>query len=159
MRALIIAALLTACGGTAATPEPTSEPTPEPTPKARDLTGTLTLTATEAFARFNDDSELDERGKHCVPQTTHGYTDIESGMQIVVKDETGAILATGRTTGGEIGGGVYEAERAACVWTFTVEGVGEADFYTIEAGRRGGPTYSLAEMEAMDWTVALEIGN
>ena len=49
--------------------------------------------------------------------------------------------------------------RDACVWTFMVANLAEAEFYTVEAGRRGGPTYSRAEMEAMDWTVALEIGN
>ncbi len=150
-----LVALLTACS---AAPSPT--PTVEPTPALNTLTGTLALTDSEAFARFDDEAELAARGEWCASQSTHGYTDIAVGTQIVVKDETGSILGTGTAIGGEVtGGGVYDSERDACVWTFSVDDLTDAEFYTVEAGRRGGPTYSRADLEAMDWDVALEIGN
>lgn len=148
-----LVAVLTACTA-AASPTPTVEPTPE----LATLIGTLALTDSDAFARFKNDGELSPSGRNCVSQSTHGYTDIESGLQIVVKDDTGRILGTGTAEGGELGG-LYDGEQDACVWTFTVDGIAESAFYTIEAGRRGGPTYSHSEMEAMDWTVALEIGS
>lgn len=148
--------LLVGCAG----PVATAVPTPEPTPALATLSGSLTLTDSEAFARFDDDAELAARGEWCASQSTHGYTDIKVGTQIVVKDETGGILGTGSAIGGEVrGGGTYDSERDACVWTFTVAGLEDAEFYTVEAGRRGGPTYSRTDLETMDWTVALEIGN
>jgi hypothetical protein len=123
---------------------------PDPTPTAYTLRGTLAFVESEAFARFDDDVGLDRSGDHCVSQTTHGYTDSEPGMQVVVKNESDRILGPGVTVGCEVVGGIYDSEQDACVWTFTVEGIGEAEFSTVEAGPSRGPTYPLAEMEAQE---------
>lgn len=44
-----------------------------------------------------------------------------------------------------------------CEVTFTIRDVPEVAFYQITIGTHGGPTYSLAEMQASDWTLSLEL--
>lgn len=151
--------LLAACGGGPA-PSTTETARASVTPKEQlhAIQGTLTLDDREAFLRFDERGDVDdETGDFCVAQTTSGYSDIETGMQVVVRNEAGTVLGTARTVGGEVGG-VYSRQEKACVWTFTIDEVPTAQFYSIELGRRSGPTYSIDEMDASGWTIDLVIG-
>jgi hypothetical protein len=87
---------------------------------------------------------------------TGGYDDISTGSNIVVLDGSGNTLAT-TTLETREGFDPTEGSSNVCEFVFTVQ-VPEATFYTIEIGHRGGPTYSLAEMEDNDWQVDLAIG-
>lgn len=134
MRAIVALALvLTACGGTAATPEPTEA--------GQDITGTFALHAQSG--QFSGACE-----------GTGGYSDIAAGMNITLEDGEGNVLGTSRFSNGQA-----SEDRQLCEFTFGFEDVPNADFYVLNAGDRGEQTYSRADMEAMDWDVALEIGN
>jgi len=80
-----------------------------------------------------------------------GYSDIEPGAQIVIRDESGDIIATSRLErdpNSVVGG---------CTFIFIAE-VPDARFYTFSLGRRGDITYSKTEMEQMGWAPALVVG-
>jgi hypothetical protein len=75
-------------------------------------------------------------------------------MQVEVRDQDNRLLGLGRTSPGRI---TYLF--AACRFTFTVDDLPEARFYQLELGRRGAPTYTLTDMEQMDWCVELDLGD
>lgn len=83
------------------------------------------------------------------------YDDINEGAQVVVKDETGAIIATSSLSGGTP---VTANLGGYCQFTFQVTVPADRDFYSFEVSHRGELTYSNAEMESMGWTVAFELG-
>lgn len=92
--------------------------------------------------------------------TEGGYDDVQVGLRVVIKDGSGSILATGALGRGEwaphrVSGVSYEK---VCRFSFAVNDVPDSDFYTIEVGRRGELSYSKAELEALDWTVAFTLG-
>lgn len=82
----------------------------------------------------------------------NGYSDIGSGTQVTVMNESGKVLAT---TSLAPGSGVI-----VCTFAFSVK-VPSASFYRIAVGseRRGVMTYSRQDMEANSWTVDLTIGS
>lgn len=82
-----------------------------------------------------------------------GYSDITSGVSVTVRDGASAILATG-----SLGNGQRSATGGSCTYTFTIRDVKQADFYSIEVGRRGALSYSFAEMNSRNWTVAFSLG-
>lgn len=84
--------------------------------------------------------------------TSGGYTDIRAGGQVVVVNESGTTLATSTLGSGRYSG-LY------CVFSFSVEDVGDATFYQVTTGNsnRGGPQYSVAQLAAQDWTVHLSL--
>lgn len=82
-----------------------------------------------------------------------GYSDISTGQQVVVKDKSGTILATGKL-------GIGNATSfETCDFTFEVKNVSGADFYTVEVTHRGGLTYSKADLASKDWTVDVSLGS
>lgn len=130
MRALLILALvLTACSAGAS-----------PTPAGHDITGTFALHAQKGNFAPN-----------CAGGG--GYDDIRSGMGLTLRDGDGSILGTAR-----LGSGHASEDRKLCLFDFEFSDVPDADFYAVDAGSRGEQTYSFDDMEAADWTLALEIG-
>ena len=83
---------------------------------------------------------------------TGGYDDIKSGLSVTVRDGSGSILGTGRLGDGRKPGSSW------CTFEFSVGGLSEADFYSVEVGSRGEMTYSFEEMENYDWEVAFTLG-
>ncbi len=81
-----------------------------------------------------------------------GYSDIGPGMPVTVKDESGKLL--GATSLGEGGG-----SSTSCTFTFTITGVGDAQIYSVEGGRRGAVSYPRADLEANGWKVGLTLGD
>lgn len=83
---------------------------------------------------------------------TGGYDDIQSGAQVKVTNQDGTLIGTGDLGAGE------RAEGRRCHFEFNIADLPDAEFYSFELGRRGELTYSKADMEAADWTVAMSLG-
>lgn len=107
-----------------------------------------------------------------------GYSDIDEGQQVVVKDAEGRTLAKGNLGAGRLVGfpeatsgndedtdsdpdrsAADDLDFSYCQFKFTVEDVPEADFYAVSVGRRGELTYSYAEMKKRDWKVSFSLGS
>lgn len=86
-----------------------------------------------------------------------GYSDVDEGTQVVVKDGDDKILATGELG---ISKPVPELEDLGdpCGFNFTVDDVPDAAFYSIEVGHRGELTFSKAKLEKRDWRVEFSLG-
>lgn len=121
--------MLAGCGGSATTPEP----------EGQTLSGTVTL-----------HSERRWTGDTC--RGGDGYDDIRSGMSVTLRDGEGSVIGTTSLSVGRT------EEPRTCIFEFAFTDVPEAEFYAIEAGRRGELTYSAEDLEEQSWTVGLEIG-
>jgi len=130
--AAVVLAVLAGCGATA-------EATPEP----RAISGSFTLHATGAG--------WSEDAAGC--RGDGGYSDIRSGMQITLRDETGRVMGTTSFPVGRV-----EGAGLRCVFEFEFTDAPEAEFYTLDSGRRGELTYSVAELEDRGWHVGIDIG-
>jgi hypothetical protein len=82
---------------------------------------------------------------------TGGYSDIAPGAPVTLKDGDGKVL--GSTVLGEGSGSVTN-----CDFKFSIPTVPEVPFYSIEVGRRGAITNSLAVMQASNWAFGLTLG-
>jgi hypothetical protein len=83
-----------------------------------------------------------------------GYGDLGGGTQVVLADEKGETLSTGRLSPGRFDG-------LGCVFSFALEDVTRSDFYglTVGGGSRGQLQYSYEELADGDWSVQLSIGD
>jgi hypothetical protein len=141
--ALLALVLLAACSAPA--------PTPEPTPEPLTITGTFTLRAPGSIrtAQAGPGAKIHD----CAGRD--GYSDIDEGLGVTVRDEDGTTIGSSRLTQQ----GLEEVgDEDRCHFTFTVE-VTPAEFYTIEVGERGQVTYSHAEIEDAQWQVEFSLGN
>jgi hypothetical protein len=77
-----------------------------------------------------------------------GY-DIEFAS-VSVRNEADKLIGSG-STGGD------ESTIGGCEVTFTIEDVPRADFYQVEIGTHGGPSYSYAEMQQANWDLQLSL--
>lgn len=86
-----------------------------------------------------------------------GYSDVNEGMPVTVKDGTGKIIATGNIGSGSKpkDGSMYS--EVMCNFEITVNNVPKADFYSILVGRRGELNYSFDEMQKRNWTISLSL--
>lgn len=105
------------------------------TPHAFATGGTLSVSATGIVGGTQD-------GDEC--HTTGGFTDIETGAQIVVTDDQGKTVAVG-----ELGGGKVAAEGLACQFPFTIKDIpAGSKFYKVEISHRGGPQYTERQLRS-----------
>jgi hypothetical protein len=100
----------------------------------------------------------------------NGYGDIESGIQILVKNNKGEILATGQLGLGQlVKTPVHEIFQdianeselgtpLTCQFPIDIENIPKADFYTFEIGRRGGITYTAKQLQQQSWKIKLSLG-
>ena len=89
-----------------------------------------------------------------------GYSDITSGAQVVVRNQDGTILATGRLGAGtavQIPGTTLTF-TGRCEFRFDVRSLPKEDFYSFEVSHRGEITYSFQEMRSASWEVHLTLG-
>jgi len=156
MKRLIIAAILPFAAFSLACGIGGSGQKATPTPSTHTLHGSISLTP--------DDRDFSwELDKPC--SGSGGYSDLAGGTQVVVKDGSGSIIATGHLNEGTganpyVYKGTPDPEIVdSCSFSFDVEGVPDSDFYSIEVGHRGAMTYSRAEMESMSWTLELSLGD
>jgi hypothetical protein len=82
-----------------------------------------------------------------------GYDDIRSGLTVTVRDGTSRVIATG-----SLGNGLRSQTGGFCTFKFRISGIKQADFYSVEVGRRGQLTYSHSNMTANGWTITTELG-
>ena len=83
---------------------------------------------------------------------TGGYSDLGPGTPVTLKDGEGKVL--GATTLGNGSGSTRD-----CLFTFSFASVPEASFYSLEVGKRGELTYSLADMQSRSWAIGGTIGS
>lgn len=152
MRHLIAATaatiLLTGCSSLPFVSKPS--PTAQPTPSTFNLVGTLTVDA-------GDGSDGTEGGS-CV--TGGGYTDIESGGQVTITNESSKVVAIGILDAGHTSevqvlptfnpesGQIEQVPQATkCVFGFSVPSVPEGEnFYAIQMGHRTPLKYTRSEL-------------
>jgi hypothetical protein len=121
-----------ACGGrSAATP-----------PSSHSLYGALTLITAGGFVG---------PGESC--SGLDGFDDITAGAEVSVKDETGKVVAVGN-----LGAGSRES-IVICSFSFTVNNVPVAKFYTVEITHRGGITYSYADLVSKGWHITVSLSD
>lgn len=146
--ALAATLLLTGCG--AVLPSGKASPSSSPTPSTFNIVGTLTVTAGEG-------SEGTEGGD-CV--TDGGFSDISSGTDVTVTNESGKIVALGKLDAGHTSAvqvlptfnpdtvKIEQVPQATkCVFGFSVARVPEGEnFYSIEMGRRSALRYTRSDL-------------
>jgi hypothetical protein len=93
-------------------------------------------------------------GGNCSDGGSGGYSDINPGTPVTVKDETGKIVASTELpdTGKDNG------ESTGCIWTMHVTVPTDAKQYAVEVGRRGAVTYSHDKLVAAHWTTETSLG-
>ena len=113
------------------------------------IVGTFTLT---------DASNRGDVGDSC--RGSGGYTDITPGAQVVVMNQDGTILGTGR-----LGAGSFVPFRGTtltisskCEFPFTVASLPKAQFYSVAVSHRGEITYSFQDLESSRWEVDITLG-
>jgi hypothetical protein len=82
-----------------------------------------------------------------------GYDDIRAGAAVIVKDESGKVLATGSLGSGKI------TDPATCEFSFSLADVPDAKFYQIEVSHRGALTYSRDDLDKRGWKVEFTLGS
>ena len=93
-------------------------------------------------------------GKVC--QGAGGYTDLEEGTPVVVRDGDGQVIGAGRFAAGrgtriaKVGG---VSVPSACVFAFRLKHVPDAETYSFEMSHRGGVVYTHEELEESNWRV------
>jgi hypothetical protein len=140
--------LVMGCGAVESGQDSTS-PTIPPTTSAPATTVPAVATIDGTFTIMEE--VLGEAGDVCTGEG--GYSDVSSGTEVVVTDQAGEIVGVGRLREGLIIDVNY-----GCRFEFTVDVPPGLPFYTVEVGRRGELTYTLAEMEADRWFLDLSVG-
>jgi len=127
--ALAAILLLAGCGKSSNEPAATSG---SPTPATFTITGTVTV----QWAPFKSDPD---DGGDCV--TEGGYSDIRTGAQVVVKDESSTIVSLGMLDPGH-------TQSRQCVFGFTVADIPEGKkFYAVEVTHRGQLQYTRSDLD------------
>jgi len=116
------------------------------TERTHTIRGEMTLMDYDSFRRMSAGSSCSGDG---------GYSDMDEGATVSVKNQSGTLIGSGHLGAGKIEGDVLKA----CVFPFEVKGVKDAQFFQVEVGRRGGLSYSKADMEQKDWTVSASLGS
>ena len=87
-------------------------------------------------------------GSFEAPECGGGY-DIKFAP-VEVRDEGEKLIGSSTTRFDTFAG-------AGCVVTFTIQRLPEADFYQIEIGTHGGPSYTFQELEAANWDIEVTL--
>jgi hypothetical protein len=136
-RVLLVAVLLAGCGRTAATPSEVSGHT---------ITGRFILNS----------RSVDRNADLTRCEGTGGFSDIEQGTPVTLRDGDGNVTGTARL---EVASREAFGNFPGCVYAFIFEDVADADFYALEIADRGELAYSRAELEAADWNIRAELGD
>lgn len=122
-----------------------AEPTATPKPKTYALTGTFTL--------FDSDENWDrEYYQQFGCQGSGGYGDVAQGLDVIVRDGQGEIIANG-----DLGKG-KPLTATSCEFPLKVTDIPESDFYEVSVGRRGSTVYRRSELENQAWYLELSLG-
>ena len=91
---------------------------------------------------------------------------MQGGAQVVVKNSAGTVIANGHLGAGTAVGTAYfgnstehrDSYTATCEFAFTIDGVPDSGFYSVEVGHRAAVTYSRSDMESKNWKLAMSLG-
>lgn len=143
MRLLGVAALLVllaACGNG-------GDPKGEDQPETLDVSGQLDLAATGNGVLADNR----RKGAGCVGQ--NGYEDIQTGAQVVIRDEAGKTVGIGKLDAGTMATGLY-ATNAHCTFNFTISDIDStADFLSVEVAKRGQIQFDRDQAQALVLTL------
>jgi hypothetical protein len=131
---------LTRGGAVLPSPTESEQATPSPVPITHDLNGQVVL---EDYA-----SEGLAFGPKC--WGVGFFDDINVGTRVTVSDAQGVLIGTGSLTEGNQDD---PGDGFGCVFKYSVRHLPDAAFYTIEIANRPGPSYALADLESVQWTV------
>lgn len=92
-----------------------------------------------------------EVGKPCSGSETSGFTDINAGTQVIVKNSVGEIIGTtgleeGRLNGKESHKYVPTLFYLSCQFPFEVKNLPKSNFYTIQIASRNGELTALLDI-------------
>jgi hypothetical protein len=88
-----------------------------------------------------------------------GFSDLEPGAQVTVKNAKGKTIAVGQVTVGHAGAGSAIGNfYTRCVMPLKIKGVPDSSFYAIEVAHRGALTYPKKKLQRAHWRVHLTIG-
>jgi hypothetical protein len=91
-------------------------------------------------------------------QALGGYSDVKEGVPVTLKDGEGRLLGTSTLGSGTLGNTPDSPDQRACVFGFSFSDIPQVPFYTVEIGRRGEVSYSLADLQARSWTISVKLG-
>ena len=93
---------------------------------------------------------------------TGGYSDIMPGLDVVVRDSQGKIVASDALSNPSSGESDVDLKSftiiKTCRLTFEVSPIPFSDFYEVSVGRRGSQVYSHADLEGKGWHIDLSLG-
>jgi hypothetical protein len=116
-------------------------------PVARTIDGSVTISGYQS-------NGLENLGNgQCLG--AQGYGDINPGAQVRIRDQSDEVIGVSELKGPT---GSIDDTNTHCTFEFTAAGLPDATFYSIEIGNRGSASFSAAELEANDWSVALQLG-
>ena len=110
------------------------------------LRGSITVIDTD----FYYSSSVETNGSYCY--TTGGYSDVNSGTNVTVKNGEGKLLGITDLSSGETAGSY------SCKFSFEME-VANSEFYSFDIGNRDEVSYSKDELEAKGWSLDLTLGD
>jgi hypothetical protein len=80
------------------------------------------------------------------------YGDLLGGTPVVVKDQTGSVIANGALDVGQVVAG------ATCRFALVVPALPKAELYEFDVGQRVVRTFSYDELTTRNWQVTLALG-
>jgi hypothetical protein len=110
------------------------------------LRGSITVIDTDFYLS----SSVETNGSSCY--TSGGYSDVNSGTNVSVKNGDGKLLGVTDLSSG-VTVGSYR-----CKFSFELE-VSKSDFYSFDIGNRDEVSYSKDELESKDWNLELTLGD
>jgi hypothetical protein len=116
-----------------------------------------TLTGEFVLVDVSTDPSIAGSGSRCAG--TGGYSDVRTGLEVVVKNEDGKTIANGNLGVPdtlELEGRDYVF---GCTFPIVVHDIPNAKFYEVSVGRRGTQSYSQEELEAAGWRIELSLGD
>lgn len=132
---------------------PDSAPTPSPGPPSTETVRPEPSDEVDLVAISGVLDLLDSETADAGCEGQGGYSDIDAGTQVVVRDGSGEILGSTNLGPGEVEDGV------ACIYEFLIIGVpDDRKQYVLEIGRRGQVVSSRAEMLADEWSFEVGLG-
>ncbi len=121
-------------------------------PASNTLTGSVTVWDNIFPVVSKPYTEPRLNGEACA--TERGFSDIQGGQKVVIRDASDKIVAIG-----ELSDGKYKKDTLwTCVFSFSVPEIPESKFYTIAIGGRKPIAASLEELKTKGWTLDLSIG-
>jgi hypothetical protein len=110
------------------------------------LRGSITVIDTNFYLS----SSVETNGSSCY--TSGGYSDVNSGTNVTVKNGDGKLLGVTDLSSGVTVGSYM------CKFSFELE-VSKSDFYSFDIGNRDEVSYSKEELEDKGWNLELTLGD